>query len=120
MADQIVIRGIEAFGYHGVFDHETRIGQRFVVDVALTLDLSAAAASDQLRDTVDYGDLAARVAAVVTGAPVALVERLAARIADECLVDARVQAATVTVHKPSAPLPVAAADVEVSVTRSRS
>ncbi|MEX0952443.1 MAG: dihydroneopterin aldolase [Nitriliruptoraceae bacterium] len=119
MSDRIAIRGIEAFGHHGVFDHETRIGQRFVVDVALDLDLSAAAASDQLRDTVDYGHLAARVVEVVTGEPVALIERLAARIADECLVDTRVTSATVTVHKPAAPLPVAAADVEVTVTRSR-
>ncbi len=118
--DRITITGIEAFGYHGVLEHERTYGQRFVVDVALGVDLSAAGASDDLADTVDYGTLAAEVADLVTGPPCDLIEALAERIAARCLSDPRVQAAEVTVHKPSAPVPVVAEEVSVTLRRVRS
>ena len=118
--DRITITGIEAFGHHGVLAHEREYGQRFVVDVALGVDLSVAGASDDLTDTVDYGGLSADVAALVAGEPYDLIETVAERIATRCLSDPRVQAAEVTVHKPSAPLPVVAEEVSVTIRRVRS
>lgn len=117
--DRIAIEGIEVFGHHGVLDHERELGQRFVVDVRLGLDLAAAAASDDLGDTVDYGALSAAVAAIVAGDPVDLIETVAGRIADRCLDDPRIVEVDVTVHKPGAPLPVIARDVTVTVHRTR-
>ena len=118
-ADTISLTGLRVRGHHGVFDHERRDGQDFVVDAVLEVSTAAAAASDALADTVDYGDLAQRLAAIVAGAPVNLIETLVSRLADECLVNPRVSAATVTVHKPQAPIPLAFADVAVTVHRGR-
>ncbi len=118
-ADRIALSGLRVRGFHGVFDHERRDGQDFVVDAVLEVSTARAAASDDLADTVDYGDLAQRLAAVVSGEPVNLIETLVARLAAECLTDPRVAAATVTVHKPQAPIPLAFADVAVTVRRAR-
>lgn len=120
MTDRIVLTGLTARGHHGVYDFERADGQDFVVDATLELDLAAAATSDDVRDTVHYGELAGRLVAVVTGEPVNLIETLAARLADECLADTRVRAATVTVHKPQAPIPHAFQDVAVTIRRERS
>jgi len=119
VADVITLTGLRVRGFHGVFEHERRDGQEFVVDAALEVDTTAAAASDDLADTVDYGDLAQRLAAVVAGDPVDLLETLVGRLAEACLADPRVQAATVTVHKPQAPIPLAFADVAVTIRRAR-
>lgn len=118
--DRITVTGIEVFAHHGVLAHERELGQRFVVDLVLELDLAPAAASDDVADTVHYGELAADVAALVADQPVDLIETVADRVATRCLADPRVHAAEVTVHKPSAPLPVVAAEVAVTVRRTRS
>ncbi len=120
MSDRITLRGLRATGYHGVYERERIAGQQFVVDVALALDLRAAAASDDVTDTVHYGELAEQVVAVVEGEPVALIETLASRIADVCLTFSPVESVEVTVHKPEAPITVPFDDVTVSVVRSRS
>ena len=117
--DRIVLRGLRGHGFHGVYDAERATGQTFVVDVELVLDLRPAAASDDVTDTVHYGELAQRVVAVVEGEPVALLETLAQRVADLCLADPRVAETTVTVHKPEAPVPVAFDDVAVTIVRRR-
>ena len=117
--DRIDLRGLRARGHHGVFEHERRDGQEFVVDVMLWLDLAPAAASDDVADTVHYGELADRLAAIVAGEPVNLIETLAARLLDACLVDPRVSTAQVTVHKPSAPIAHTFTDVAVTLRRSR-
>ncbi len=119
MTDRIALTGLRVSGRHGVFEHERRDGQDFVVDAVLEVSTSAAAASDDLADTVDYGELAQRLAAVVAGEPVNLLETLVNRLADACLADPRVAAATVTVHKPQAPIPLAFDDVAVTVRRER-
>jgi dihydroneopterin aldolase len=119
MTDRITLTGLTVRGFHGVFDHERRDGQDFVVDADLEVSHAAAAASDDLADTVDYGDLAQRLAAIVAGDPVDLIETLVVRLADACLADARVQAATVTVHKPQAPIALQFRDVAVTVRRQR-
>ncbi len=119
MVDTIALTGLRVRGRHGVFEHERRDGQEFVVDAVLDVSTEAAAASDDLTDTVDYGVLAQRLAAVVAGEPVNLLETLVARLADACLADARVDAATVTVHKPQAPIPLTFTDVAVTIRRQR-
>ena len=119
MSDRIALVGLEAHGHHGVFDFERETGQLFRVDVVLGLDSRPAAASDDLADTVDYGALAHDVLGVVQGDPVDLLETLAQRIADVCLVDERVEWAEVTVHKPAAPVPATFADVALTIHRSR-
>jgi dihydroneopterin aldolase len=119
MADRISLHGLSVRGRHGVFDFERHGGQDFVVDVDLEVDVRAAASSDALRDTIDYGVLAQRLADVVSGAPVNLIETLAERLASVCLVDSRVKAATVTVHKPQAPIPLSFADVSITIHRAQ-
>jgi dihydroneopterin aldolase len=116
-ADRITLTGLRVRGYHGVYDAERADGQDFVVDVQLELDLAPAAASDDVSDTVHYGELADRLAAIVAGPAVNLIETLADRLAAACLADPRVRTATVTVHKPQAPIPLEFADVSVTLTR---
>ena len=117
--DRISLMGISVFGHHGVFDAERQQGQRFVVDVSCTLDLSSAASTDDLGQTIDYGALAQAVAADVERDPLNLIEALADRIALTCLRYDAVQCVEVTVHKPQAPMPVDVADVTVTLTRSK-
>jgi 7,8-dihydroneopterin aldolase/epimerase/oxygenase len=119
MSDRIVLTGLRAFGRHGVLPVEREQGQIFIVDVALELDLAPAAGSDDVRDTVHYGELADRLAEVIAGEPVNLLETVADRIAATCLADARVGAVTVTVHKPQAPIRHQFADVAVTLNRRR-
>jgi dihydroneopterin aldolase len=116
---QIALSGLRAHGRHGVYDFERAAGQDFVVDVRLDLDLHKAAATDDVTDTVHYGELAERLVAVIGGEPVNLIETLAGRLLDVCLADDRVDAAEVTVHKPQAPIPHEFADVAVTLRRSR-
>ncbi|NUL59208.1 2-amino-4-hydroxy-6-hydroxymethyldihydropteridine diphosphokinase [Brevibacterium luteolum] len=113
--DAITLTGLTVYGYHGVFDFERREGQNFIVDVTLHTDTRAAAASDALIDTADYGTLAEDIAAIIAGEPLNLIETLAERIAEHCLTVAA--SATVTVHKPAAPVPAAFDDVSVTITR---
>lgn len=119
MSDEIAITGIECFGHHGVFEHERRDGQVFVIDLTLAVDTRAAAASDDLRHTVDYGSVVTAVKAAVESDPLDLIEALAQRIADVCLLDGRVEWARVTVHKPQAPIQATFTDVAVTITRQR-
>jgi dihydroneopterin aldolase len=117
--DRVAVSGIAATGHHGVFDHEKRDGQRFVVDVVLGVDTRDAAATDDLARTVDYGAVAAAVVAEIEGPALDLVETLAQRIADACLAFERVEVVEVVVHKPEAPVGVPFGDVTVTIVRSR-
>jgi 7,8-dihydroneopterin aldolase/epimerase/oxygenase len=116
---RITLLGLRARGRHGVFDFEREQGQDFVVDVVLELDLGRAVSSDDVADTVHYGELADRLVEIVGGEPVNLIETLAGRLLAACLADDRVRAAEVTVHKPQAPIPHDFADVAVTLRRSR-
>lgn len=120
MTDQIVLTGLRAKGFHGVFDAEKRDGQEFVVDIVLSVDLRAAGASDDLADTVSYADVADAAVAVLTGPSYDLIEAVASRIADVCLEMTLVRRVSVTLHKPSAPIPHTFADVSVRIERQRS
>ena len=119
MTDELAITGLECFAHHGVFDFERREGQVFVVDLVLGIDTRAAAASDDLADTVDYGTLALEVKAAVERDPVDLVETVVQRIADVCLSRRRVEWARVTLHKPDAPIDATYSDVALTITRTR-
>jgi dihydroneopterin aldolase len=116
----IELTGLRARGHHGVYDFERSQGQEFVVDVRLSLDVGPAVASDDVADTVHYGELAERLVEIVGGEPVNLLETLADRLLDCCLADPRVARARVRVHKPQAPIPHEFGDVTVTVSRSRS
>jgi 7,8-dihydroneopterin aldolase/epimerase/oxygenase len=117
--DAIRLTGLRVRGWHGVAPAERELGQEFVVDAALWLDVGPAAASDDVTATVHYGELAEALAAIVGGEPVDLLETLAERLAAACLADSRVARAEVTVHKPAAPIPLVFGDVSVTVTRDR-
>jgi len=119
VADRIQLRGLTVRGRHGVFEHERRDGQEFVVDITVWLDLDRAGATDDLAHTVDYGELAKRAAQIVGGPPRNLIEAVAADIADDVMRDERIHAAEVTIHKPQAPIPLEFGDVAVVAHRSR-
>ena len=119
MTDELAITGLECFAHHGVFDFEKREGQVFVVDLVLGIDTRAAAESDDLEQTVNYGTLALDVKAAVERDPVDLIETVVQRIADVCLLDSRVEWTRVTLHKPDAPIDATYSDVALTITRTR-
>lgn len=119
MSDRITLTGLRAYGRHGVLEEERASGQLFVVDADLELDLAPAAVSDDVDDTVNYADLAESLVSAVGCDPVNLIETLADRLVRVCLADPRVMVATVTVHKPHAPIPHKFMDVSVTVRRGR-
>ena len=117
--DTITLTGLEVFAHHGVFQHERQDGQTFYIDASVTVDLSAAGSSDDLQETVHYGELAEKLAQATASEPVDLIETLAERLAATALSFAGVEQATITVHKPHAPITVPFTDVAVTITRSR-
>jgi 7,8-dihydroneopterin aldolase/epimerase/oxygenase len=117
--DRITLTGLRVRGHHGVYPTERCAGQDFVLDVTLWLDTRPAARSDDVRDTVHYGELAGRLAEVLAGDPVNLLETLAHRLVMACLADPRVDACELTVHKPEAPIAQRFADVAVTIRRER-
>jgi len=120
MSDQIVLTGIHGFGYHGLFEHERKDGQDFYVDLSLSVDLTTASQTDAIEDTVNYAEITELVVEEITSNPVNLIEKLAARIAERVLNQhIMVQSATVTVHKPQAPVAAQLKDIAVVVTRTR-
>ena len=89
--DRIEVTGMRFYGYHGVFAEETKLGQRFNVDLSIGLDLLRAGQTDDLRESVNYAELYEVTKQVVEGAPLQLVEALANRIAEQVLaLDARI------------------------------
>lgn len=120
MADRIELTGLRVRGHHGVFEHERREGQDFLCDITLWADLSAAAASDDLADTISYADVADIAHGVLAGEPRDLIETVSADIADTVMgMSELIHAVEVRVHKPQAPIPHEFADVAVVARRSR-
>ena len=119
MTDSIKLRGIEVFAHHGVLAEEQERGQVFLIDVDVALDLSEAAASDELSTTIHYGELAQAIHDRVQRERWDLIEKVAGRVADLVLEDERVMGVDVTVHKPQAPIEVPFSDVSVMISRVR-
>ena len=121
MSDRILLTGMQFFGRHGVLPEEQALGARFVVDVEATLDLRAAGEHDDLTATVDYAAIFDCVRGVVEGPSLQLIEAVAERIAALLLANfAPLDAITVRVQKPGAPIPDAAVvQVAVEITRER-
>ncbi len=117
--DKIAITGLRVRGWHGVLAEERAAGQDFFVDATLMVDTAPAAATDDLALTADYGVIANRLAEIVGGEPVALIETLAGRLAQACLADVAVREVEITVHKPHAPVGVPVTDITVTVRRGR-
>ena len=118
-ADRVAVRGLRAYGHHGVYASERSQGQTFSCDAVLEVDTRPAAGSDDLTLTVNYAELSQRLHGVLAGEPVDLLETLAQRLADVCLGYELVEAVEITVHKPQAELGVPFDDVTVSIRRER-
>ena len=117
MSDRILLQGIQFYGYHGVYDEERRLGQRFLVDVELSLDLAGAESWDDVSQAVDYGQVYAAVLEIGTRQQFKLLETLAARIASTLLERFPIRQVTVRATKPTPPLPGMLSGVSVEVTR---
>ena len=120
MDDAVFLEGLQFYAYHGVNPEERAQGQRFLVDVALTVDLRAAGRADDLARTINYSAVYKRVRAIVEGPPRQLIEAVAEEIAVALLAEFPATAVTVTVRKPEVALKGAflgAAGVRVSRTR---
>ncbi len=117
---RIVLRGVRVSTRVGWGEEERQVPQLLVLDLELELTPGPAAAPEDLASTVDYAELAGRVAGLVAGRVRRLLETVAGDVLTEVMRDGRVDAATVTVHKPAAPLPVDVDDVAVVRTRRRS
>ena len=95
----IIVAGVRVMGVHGALPEEQQHSQPFEVDLELEVDTDAAEQSDALDDTVDYGAVIETVSRIVSEERYALLERLAARIAEVCKRDPRVTGVVVTVRK---------------------
>ncbi len=117
--DQLTLTGLRASAFHGVYEHERRTGQIFIIDVTVHLALGDAASSDDLTKTIHYGELAEEIVAAVERDPVDLIETVAERVADLVLAHEPARFVTVTVHKPNAPITVPFDDVSVLINRAK-
>lgn len=120
MTDTIFVTGLSIHARHGVMDHETEVGQRFVIDLELYTDLSEPSRTDRLADTVSYADVVATTTSAFKNTNYKLLERAAGAVADAILSHfPRIRAVKITVHKPHAPIAAIFDDVGVMLTRSR-
>ena len=121
MPDQILLHGMQFYGYHGVNPEERVLGQRYVVDLTADLDLQHAGHTDRLEDTVSYSHIYRTVRAVMEGEPRNLLESAAQAIADRVLAEFPVDSVSVTVKKPNPPVrgsSIELAAVQIRRTRS--
>lgn len=120
MSDRIFIKGLSLHAYHGVMAHEAKVGQSFSIDLELAIDLSDAARSDKVKDTVSYDKVVECASAAFLAQRYRLIEAAAGSVANAVLEHfPRVRAITVTIHKPHAPIAANFADVGVTLIRTR-
>lgn len=118
--DRIVLKNMTFYGYHGDIEAENTLGQRFYVDVALSLDLTKAGQSDNLEDTISYAHVYSLVAEVMSGAPCKLLERLGTLVCEKIWDTCHdVVGLSVTIRKPSAPVPGILDYAEVTINRGQ-
>jgi len=115
--DVIHLRGLEFYAYHGVMPEEQVLGQRFLIDMDLFLDLSQAGSSDKVGDTIHYGEVYQEIKACVTGDSHQLLEHLAEAIAQRVLRQFSCTSVRIEVHKPQASIPGIFRDVSVEIWR---
>jgi dihydroneopterin aldolase len=120
MTDTIFIKGVVIHARHGVMEHETEVGQRFVIDLELCTDLSESSHTDRLADTVSYSQVVSTATSAFKDTNYKLLERAAGAVADAILAAfPRIRAVKITVHKPHAPIAAIFEDVGVVLTRNR-
>jgi dihydroneopterin aldolase len=120
MSDTIFITGLVVHAHHGVMDHETEVGQRFVIDLELSADLTESSRTDRLAHTVSYSNVVAAATAAFQDVNYKLLERAAGAVADAILETfPKVSVVKVTVHKPHAPIAAIFDDVGIVLTRTR-
>jgi dihydroneopterin aldolase len=120
MSDSIFVNGLVLHAYHGVMEHEGRVGQSFALDLVLEVDLSRAAATDKVADTASYDEVVAVATKAFQAQRFRLVEAAAGAVCDALLAAyPRVARVRVTVHKPHAPIAATFADVGVIISRAR-
>ena len=120
MTDRIFINGLSLHAYHGVMPYEGKVGQTFTIDIELAIDLSAAARSDKVADTVSYDKVVECASAAFCAQKFRLIEAAAGSVADAVLARfPRVQSVRVTIHKPHAPIAATFSDVGVALLRVR-
>ena len=118
--DTIFVSGLLVHARHGVMEHESKVGQRFVIDLELSTDLSESSRTDRLADTVSYSNVVATATSAFKDVNYKLLERAAGAVADAVLAAfPRVSAVKITVHKPHAPIAAIFGDVGVVLTRTR-
>ena len=129
MSDRIFIRGIQVHAYHGVFEEEHRLGQKFLFDVDYWVQAQPYAQADDFSGAVSYADVHDAVIAVAKGPRINLIETLAERIAEKLLAERiatrlldhfhLIEQVRVEVHKPGAPIAGVFSDVGVEILRRR-
>jgi dihydroneopterin aldolase len=120
MTDSIFIKGLTLHAYHGVMSHEAKVGQTFAIDIELDIDLSDAARTDKVADTVSYDQVVTRATEAFLGHRFRLIEAAAGSVADTILAAfPRVDRIAVTIHKPHAPVAATFTDVGVRIVRTR-
>lgn len=111
---------MEFYGYHGVFPEETKLGQRFIVDVTIETSLKKAGQSDCLEDSINYGEVFELVKSIVEGDPKKLIEAVAESIASILLSTfPTIQLCTVKVYKPNPPIAGHYQSVAIEIVRGR-
>ena len=120
MSDSVFINGLVLHAYHGVMPHEGKVGQPFILDLVLDIDLADAVKSDKLADTVSYNAVVGVVGRTFTGKRYRLVEAAAGAVADAVLENfPRIQSLRITVRKPHAPVAAVFTDLGVTLVRAR-
>lgn len=120
MNERIFIRGLALHAYHGVMPHEAKVGQSFTIDLDMDIDLTDAARSDKVKDTVSYDQVADCASQAFTGKRFRLIEAAGGTVAEAVLAAfPRVKSIAVTIHKPHAPIAATFSDVGITIVRSR-
>jgi dihydroneopterin aldolase len=120
MSDTIFIRRLTVHAYHGVMPHESKVGQTFSLDLDLTIDLSQAASTDRLAQTVSYDQVVEAASEAFCAKPYKLIEAAAGAVVDAVLAKfSKISAVRITVHKPHAPIAATFDDVGITISRAR-
>lgn len=119
MIDKIFVKGLRVFGHHGLTGDERDRGQDFLIDVEISADLTPAASSDAIEDTLDYSTVIKEVQRIVSVERFKLLEALANRIADAVLQNPMALSVVVRVAKPKPPIDAELDSVGVEIRRWR-